>query len=426
MIIRNMVALLVASVSLGALAAMPAQAATDEKAVVRNYVTIGEAVYSDALAGAVELQTAVNALIANPSDTTLAAAKAAWIKARPPYMRSEVFRFGNPIVDDWEGRVNSWPLDEGLIDYVDPSYGTSSDANAYYTLNIIANPHIKIGGKDVDATNITPDLLHGTLQNLGDVETNVATGYHAIEFLLWGQDLNGTGPGAGKRPYTDYDTKACTGGNCDRRAAYLKAATDLLVSDLKEMVGDWADSGPAAKRLLDADPKEGLAALLTGMGSLSYGELAGERTKLGLLLHDPEEEHDCFSDNTFNSHYNDVVGIHDIFYGTYTRLDGSVIKGPSVDDLLKEKDPAVEKEVAAKLEASLAAASALKKRGETVEAFDQMIAEGNTEGNAVVDNLVKTLVDQVPSIERAVTALGLGSIAFEGSDSLDNPSAVAK
>ena len=86
-----------------------------------------------------------------------------------------------------------------------------------------------------------------TLQEAGDIEANVATGYHAIEFLLWGQDLNGTGPGAGKRPATDYRRANCTGGNCDRRAAYLKAATDLLVSDLEEMVGQLGRTAARAR-----------------------------------------------------------------------------------------------------------------------------------------------------------------------------------
>ncbi len=112
-----------------------------------------------------------------------------------------------PIVDDWEGRVNAWPLDEGLIDYVDASYGTESDENGLYTANVIANPKLVVDGAEIDATHITPDFLSGTLQEAGGIEANVATGYHAIEFLLWGQDLNGTGPGAGNRPATDYSTE---------------------------------------------------------------------------------------------------------------------------------------------------------------------------------------------------------------------------
>jgi putative iron-regulated protein len=414
---------LLLSTALAAAGVTAAAAATPED-VVKTYVAIAAATYGDALSTAKALDTAVEALIAAPSDATLADARKAWIAARVPYQRSEVFRFGNPIVDDWEGKVNAWPLDEGLIDYVDASYGTESDANAFYTLNVVANPKIRLGAKEVDASAITPAFIESELQEAGDIETNVATGYHAIEFLLWGQDLNGTGPGAGNRPATDFDPKACTGGNCDRRAAYLSAVTDLLVADLEEMAANWAPGGAAAERLLKDDPKTGLAALLTGMGSLSYGELAGERMKLGLMLHDPEEEHDCFSDNTFNSHYNDVVGIRGVYVGRYERVDGSVVEGPSLSALLKKTAPEVDAELSARLDATMAAFTALKQRGETVEAYDQMIAEGNAEGNAVVQAAVDALVAQVPSIERAVSALDLGSIAFEGSDSLDNPEAV--
>ena len=309
---------------------LPAKADTDPKAVITTYADIALAKYEDSLTTAKLLDQAVDALIAKPSADTLNAARAAWKAARPPYQQSEVYRFGNAIVDDWEGRVNSWPLDEGLIDYVSGSYGTESDENSLYTANVIANKSIEINGTKVDASKLTPEFLSGTLQEAGDNEANVATGYHAIEFLLWGQDLHGTGPGAGERPYTDYDTANCTGGNCDRRAQYLAAASDLLVSDLEEMVGNWKADGAARKALLDGEPKAALSTILTGMGSLSYGELAGERMKLGLLLHDPEEEHDCFSDNTHISHLNDAIGIRDAYRGHYQRIDGSVVEGPSI------------------------------------------------------------------------------------------------
>ncbi len=419
-VIGASLALLVAS---AAFVAGPAAAATDEAAVLKHYAELAHAKYEDSLNTAKALDTAIDALIAAPSEDTLKAARAAWIKARVPYQQSEVYRFGNPIVDDWEGKVNAWPLDEGLIDYVDASYGTESDENSLYVANVIANKHIKIGGKDVDATNITPEFLSETLHEAGEIEANVATGYHAIEFLLWGQDLNGTGPGAGNRPYTDYDTKNCTGGNCDRRAAYLKAASTLLVSDLQEMVTAWAPDGEATKHV-EADPKAGITAILTGMGSLSYGELAGERMKLGVLLHDPEEEHDCFSDNTHNSHLNDAIGIASAYTGEYTRADGTKMTGPSLSELVTAKDPALDTEMKAKLTKTLDAMHAMAKRAETVEAYDQMIGEGNAEGNATVQAAIDGLIDQTKTIERVITSLDLGTVELEGSDSLDNPTAV--
>ena len=404
--------------------AMSAAHAAEPKDVLATYSDIALATYEDALTTAKTLDGAVDALIARPGEDTLTAAKEAWKAARIPYQQTEAYRFGNPIVDDWEGRVNAWPLDEGLIDYVDASYGTESDDNTLYTANVIANPSIEIDGEKVDAGKITPQLIAEELQEAGGIEANVAGGYHAIEFLLWGQDLNGTDAGAGKRPATDFDTANCTGGNCDRRAAYLAAASDLLVADLEEMVANWKEDGEARRNLLDSDPKAGLSSILTGLGSLSYGELAGERMKLGLLLHDPEEEHDCFSDNTHISHLYDAVGIRNVYSGAYKRVDGSTIKGPSLSDLVAAADPAVDKELAGKLDATVAAMETLAKRAEGGEAYDQMIGEGNEEGNAVVQASIDSLVDQTRSIERAVAALKLDAIAFEGSDSLDAPDKV--
>lgn len=404
-----------------AVMAAPAIAAEPQE-VVETYADIALATYQDSLETAKELRTAINALVETPSEETMAAAREAWLASRVPYQQTEAFRFGNAIVDEWEGKVNAWPLDEGLIDYVDASYGTESDANEFYTVNVIANDKVSAGGTDIDVTEITTEVI-ASLHEVGGIEANVATGYHAIEFLLWGQDLNGTDAGAGTRAYTDFDTENCTGGNCERRAQYLQAAADLLITDLEEMVANWETEGEARAEVM-ADPQAGLTAMLTGLGSLSYGELAGERMKLGLLLNDPEEEHDCFSDNTHNSHYYDVVGIRNVYFGTYERVDGSMVEGPSLADLVSEKDTALADEVKAKLDTTLEAMAVMKARAEGGEAYDQMIGQGNEEGNAVVQAAIDGLVDQTRSLERVIVALDLSGIELEGSDSLDNPEAV--
>ena len=410
------------------LALAPAVAMADghEKgAVLETYADIAHAGYEDSLITAQTLQRAVDALIADPSAAKLAAAREAWIAARVPYQQTEVYRFGNAVVDDWEGKVNAWPLDEGLIDYVDGGfYGAESDENPIYTANVIANKSLTVNGEVVDAAVITKTLLADVLHEAEEVEANVSTGYHAVEFLLWGQDLNGSGPGAGNRPASDFSTANCTNGNCDRRAAYLKTATDLLIDDLEEMVAQWDENGPARKALLTGDPAAGIATIITGMGSLSYGELAGERIKLGLMLHDPEEEHDCFSDNTHYSHFYNQVGIANVYLGRYQRVDGSTVTGPSLSSLVAAKDSAIDMELKARIQATKTAMQVMVDRAKSVEAYDQMIGEGNAEGNAVIEDVVQSLTTQTQSIERAVAVLGLGQIAFEGSDSLDNPSAV--
>ena len=401
--------------------AATAQTATE---VLDTYADIAQANYADSLTAAQALQEAVNALIASPSATTLQAARAAWLAARVPYQQTEVFRFGNPIVDDWEGRVNAWPLDEGLIDYVDGTYGGPTDENRLAALNVIANPVFTLSGQEIDATEITPDLLQDTLHEADGVEANVATGYHAIEFLLWGQDLNGHGDGAGDRPWTDYAQGAdCTNGNCDRRAEYLAAATDLLVSDLDWMAAQWAEGGNARAALM-ADEQAGLAAILTGMGSLSYGETAGERMRLGLMLNDPEEEHSCFADNTHNDHFYNGVGIRNVYLGSYTRIDGTTVAGPSLADLVAETDPALDAEMRARLSDAVLALGRIKTAAEAGFAYDEMLARGDAGGEALIMGGVEGLIAQTRSIERVIAALDLGGIEIEGSDSLDNPSAV--
>lgn len=402
-----------------------AQTAPTPAAVVDHYADLALATYSDALTGAQALQQSVEQLLAQPTAANLDAARQAWIAARVPYQQSEAFRFGNPIVDDWEGKVNAWPLDEGLIDYVDNGrYGSESDINPFYAANIIANPKLSIGGVVVDASEITPQLLADTLQEIDGVESNVATGYHAIEFLLWGQDLHGTEPGAGERPATDFDQDNCTGGNCERRAQYLRAATELLISDLQEMVGNWQDGGAARDELLAKPANAGLATITTGMGSLAYGELGGERTKLGLMLHDPEEEHDCFSDNTHWSHYYDAKGIKNVYLGSYTATDGSAHEGASLSALVASVDNALDLRMKEHLAATEAAAQAMVDSAASGAPFDVLIAPGNTEGGKLVQNFVDALVAQTRVTEEVIAALNLGEVNIEGSDSLDNPSAV--
>ncbi|AVX03698.1 iron-regulated protein [Maritalea myrionectae] len=392
--------------------------------VVETYAEIAHLTFEDSLITAIELQDQIDAFLAEPTEANLQAAKDAWLAARVPYQQTEAYRFGNAIVDDWEGRVNAWPLDEGLIDYVDASaYGLESDTNPLFNANIIANKEISINGETLVVDEITPAFLSEKLHEAGGVEANVATGYHAIEFLLWGQDLNGTDAGTGNRPATDYSLENCTNDNCDRRRQYLDAASDLLVSDLEEMEANWEEDGAARKALEEKSEAEVLNTILTGLGSLSYGELAGERMKLGLLLNDPEEEHDCFSDNTHNSHYYDAKGIQNVYLGRYERLDGTVFEGTSIAHYVSHADEDVAKELRADIASTMNAFTAMVDRAET-ESYDQMIGEGNAEGNAIVQNAIDALVKQTRSIERAVAALSLEGVELEGSDSLDNPDAV--
>ncbi|WP_455893875.1 imelysin family protein [Pseudomonas palmensis] len=397
-----------------------ASGAVDEaaaQAVVKHYAEMVYAVYSDSLSTAKTLQTAVDAFLAKPDADTLAAGRTAWVAARVPYLQSEVFRFGNTIIDDWEGQVNAWPLDEGLIDYVDKSYEHAL-GNPAATANIIANTEIQVGEDKVDVKDLTPEKL-ASLNELGGSEANVATGYHAIEFLLWGQDLNGTGPGAGNRPASDYlQGEGATGGHNERRRAYLKAVTQLLVNDLEEMVGNWKPAvADNYRATLEAEPvANGLRKMLFGMGSLSLGELAGERMKVSLEANSPEDEQDCFSDNTHYSHFYDAKGIRNVYLGEYTRTDGTKLSGPSLSSLVAKVDPATDNTLKADLEATEAKIQVMVDHALKGEHYDQLIAADNAAGNQIVRDAIAALVKQTGAIEQAAGKLGITDLNPDTAD----------
>lgn len=402
--------------------AAPATAAkVDEaaaKAVVNHYADLALAVFSDAASTGKALQAAVDALLADPSEATLKAAREAWLAARVPYMQTEVFRFGNPVVDEWEGQLNAWPLDEGLIDYVADDYQHAL-GNPGAQANIIANTEIQVGEDKIDVSEITGELL-ASLNELGGSEANVATGYHAIEFLLWGQDLNGTNPGAGERPYTDYLVgEGATGGHNERRRTYLKAATDLLVSDLDEMVEQWKDGveGNYRSELVADSAENGLRKMLFGMGSLSLGELAGERMKVALEANSTEDEHDCFSDNTHNSHFYNGKGIRNVYLGEYKKADGTTLTGPSLSELVAKADAQADATLKADLQETEAKLQALVDSAEKNNVhFDQLIAANNAEGQQLVRDAIAALVKQTGAIEQAAGKLGISDLNPDTAD----------
>lgn len=406
-----LVAISASLLSLSALSSLTAYAKTayakevSNKDVMQNYATIALATFSDSLNSAKKLKIEIDAFVENPSEAGFKTAKQAWLDARVPYGQSEVFRFGNPNVDEWEGQVNAWPLDEGLIDYVATSY-EHEDGNEFAAANIVS------GKEKIDAA------LLKSFHEKGGSEANVATGYHAIEFLLWGQDLNKDPKSAGTRSYTDYAKgSACTNGNCDRRAEYLTAATQLLVTDLQDMVADWqADKENYRATFMQLSEKEALRRMLFGMGSLSLGELAGERINVALLAHSQEDEHSCFSDNTHTDIAENARGINNVFNGRYSRIDGTAIKGASIAQLVAAKDQKLSDSLKTKLTATENNINAIVKAAESGEHFDQQIKSQNKEGNERIQAVIQSLRNQTIDIEATAKVLGINNLNAETSE----------
>ncbi len=342
--------------------------------VVDGYIAIVRASYADSIQTATALRAAIDMFVASPSPASLESARTAWKVAREPYGQTEVYRFYDGPIDHPdtgpEGRINAWPLDEVYIDYVAGSpMGGIINAPAMFP-------------------TITKSLIAD--RNEQGAEENISSGYHAIEFLLWGQDLSATGPGA--RPHTDY-VAGGTAPNAERRGQYLRLAAELLLDDLGDVADAWAAGAPYEAELR-AEPKEALRRMLQGMGSLSGAELAGERMTVALDNRDQEDEHSCFSDNTHRDIRGNALAIENVYLGRYGTIDG-----PGLDTLVAARDPALDARMKEQLAASLAAIEAIP------VPFDQAILDDA--GRANVLAAVRALQDQTETLVEIATLLGI-------------------
>ena len=344
------------------------------KQVVLNYANIVHASYVDSLNLAKNMQETINAFMESPSAESLDKAKQSWIDSRFPYLQTEVYRFyGGPIDDEDgpEGLLNAWPMDESYVDYVKGSPKSG----------IINNP--------ADYPEITQELLLSLNEKEG--EENISCGYHAIEFLLWGQDFNSDGPG--NRPFTDYTTAA----NADRRKEFLKVTVNLLIENLQSLVDDWApDQTNYRNDFVNSQPKESFQKILLGMTLLAGFELAGERILVAYESKAQEDEHSCFSDTTHNDSIYDIVGIKNVWTGKYTRADGSIIEGPGIRNFALSIDA----DLTEKIDNSLKLA--LKTSMEIPRPFDQAIL---AEKGSDTSNSIMSLVEELENTADSFVAM---------------------
>lgn len=353
-----------------------------QQSVIQHYGDIVLASYSDALASAQDMKIAITNFTQSPTEASFQNAKNAWLDARNWYGQTEVFRFyGGPIDDQNgpEGLLNAWPLDESYIDYV----------VGYPEAGVINNP------KDYPIINAA---LIEQLNEQGG-ETNISTGYHAIEFLLWGQDI--TLPNQklpGQRSLTDFTTEK----NAQRRKEYLNVVADMIIGHLSELVAQWSNNANNYRsKFLSQNADSSLTSILQGMCSLTGGELSRERMTVALGKGDQEDEHSCFSDNTHNDIIMNQKGIENIWLGVYKRRDGSLRSGNGVYDLIKEKKPTLAQEVQEYFNESNEKISAIQ------APFDYEISQGNSAGNQRVAQAIASLQKQALGIVKVAEYYGI-------------------
>lgn len=327
--------------------------AAQAEPVAEHYADGVYASYQASIASATELRSSLHAFTSDPTEANLEAAKAQWLAARDDYGPTEAFRFYDGPIDDPddgpEGQINAWPMDEAYVDYVDGDPGAGIINNA------------------TDFPEITADVIVSANEEGG--ETNISTGWHAIEFLLWGQDLNPAGPGA--RPVTDYSTSP----TAERRATYLNLLADQLVADLESVAAQWAPDGEYREEFL-SDPVQAVSNMFRGIGALTVGELSGERIAVALETADQEDEHSCFSDNTNADVRNNAIGVQWVYTGVYPGLEG-----PGLDTLVEQVDPELNTELTDQIAATVALTESY------AQPFDVMLVDDPAPLEATVDAL---------------------------------------
>jgi len=353
--------------------------------VVADYASVVEASYADARAAAVELHEKLHTFTSEPSAATLGDARNAWLASRDPYGQTEAFRFYEGPIDNAsdgpEGLINAWPIDEAYIDYVVDAEG------------------MVVSGGIVNLPDEYPDITTDVIAGLNEMggEANISTGYHAIEFLLWGQDLSEDGPG--DRPYTDYVTgDDNTAENPERRAQYLLQAADLLMENLGSVHAQWKD-GEANYRadFLALEPAEALGRMLLGMGSLAKGELSGERMTVAYDLKDQENEHSCFSDNTKADLLGNAISVQNVLLGRYGDIDGA-----GIDDLVEAKDAALANQLREEMQQAIDDIDAIPAPFDTA-----IMGDDDSEGRVAVLAAINSLRAFSDTLESAAQVLDI-------------------
>jgi putative iron-regulated protein len=354
--------------------------------VVKNYASNLKAGYDDALADERHFSEVAAAFLNDPTEENLAATRSEWLASRAHYMLTEGARFYDGPIDrgpsNDEGLLNSWPLDEAFIDYT-TAQNARGEPVVDETVGIVNHPD--------SMPEISSAALDGLNASGGD--ENISVGYHAVEFLLWGQALNPTGPG--ERPASDYDVNGPRK-NADRRAQYLRVAIDGIVSHLQDVADSWTLSSDYRPGF-EADPQQALTKMLTGLAKFSKGELGSQRIGAAYESKERHDQHDCFSSDTLVDYERDTVGVQNMYLGVY-----GYNEGPGIDRLVKAVSPALDAEMKTKIEASIDAIRAIPKP------FEASIAgEDGSEGRMAILVALNALSEQGDTFGRVAAALGL-------------------
>ncbi len=193
-----------------------------------------------------QLQSSIHTFISETTNENLDLARQAWLAAHSGYELTTLDRyFAIQVLNEAKGlellqlqyQINHWPIIPGYIDYVDgyPDSGIVHDINVALNQETLRQQH---GAFDV---------------------SEVALGFHVIEFLLWGAPKD-----SGTRPTDDYEAieelsqaEAENGYTLDqlgnnRRRVLLSITADTLLEDFGKLEALWVEQQPQIRQSIES------------------------------------------------------------------------------------------------------------------------------------------------------------------------------
>lgn len=249
-------------------------------------------------------QLSVHSLIDETSNENLSSTKQAWLDAHSTYELTTLHRyFATQLLEEQYGlalldlqyQINHWPIVPGYIDYVD-GY---PDSGLVYDINVGLNR------TSLRAQNGSFDV------------SEVALGFHVIEFLLWGNSTDSiTRPAADYRAIDKLSPEELERGytleqlSSNRRRLLLTVVADTLVEDFAALQSLWLTQAPKIRQRIESTSGTELIVVLADSMSAMLTEELLLRSLYPMLNGDfIESSQSPFSRSTQNAVSSQLSGL---------------------------------------------------------------------------------------------------------------------
>lgn len=228
------------------------------------------------------MNISVEAFIAEKTQANLDAARKNWLSTRVAWEQSEAMLFGPVEDNNFDPRIDSWPVDFNAINQV--WNGTDEFTQPF--------------------VNAMADELKG---------------FHPIEYILFGQN--------GDAKPADFTNP--------RQIEYLQAMSVNLKNITDSLYRDWTPAGDNfAKELLSAgagsqkytSQKAAMIEIANAMIGI-IGEVGDSKLKQPFLAKDPTQAESPFSKNSFTDFTNNITGAQNVYLGQFGSSQGVSLSG---------------------------------------------------------------------------------------------------